>query len=441
GADMIIGRGSVSNNGQIRFSQGKIDINKQWRSNRLEFALTVNKNHLVIADFSPTSSVEHTKQEIDNAIAFAQKIEPSPLFMGVEDSIKPYPTVDRIYDKRIETFTEESPELVNIAIEAAINAGAKRVAGSLLFGERSEVFISSNGPKGEHASTYYNLTVRAFQEVLDSSGQGLTSGCMFDKVNEEFSKAGERAGNFSKAHDNCVQGKPGTYDLILSPAVAGNLIGGLIETANPIVILMGQSPFKDKLGEQIAPDFVNAVDNPLIPNGLDTSPYDFEGTPHQETPIIEKGVLVNFVHNTSSAKMFGTETTGNCSLSDFGIGSKLLIPDSTNIEFNNGDQTFDELLEGSKPTIYVTCNWYTRFTSAISTEFSTIPRDAMFLVENGEVGQPIKNVRISDNLLRMLKNIEAMARDRVQVQWWEVNTPTFIPTLKIRDCRITTATI
>jgi len=286
------------------------------------------------------------------------------------------------------------------------------------------------------------LTVRAFQETLDSSGQGLTSGRVMDQIEAKFLQAGERAGSFSKAHSECIQGKPGEYDLILAPAVGGNLLGGLVRQDDPIQIIIGRSPFADKIGETLAPEYVNITDNPLIPNGLRSAPYDFEGTPHQTTPIIENGILVNFVHNTSTAKLFDTETTGNSNLVDFGgIGSKLLVPASTNIEFNKSSWSFEELLEGSKPTIYVTCNWYTRFTSRISTDFSTIPRDAMFLVENGELGQPIKNIRISDNLLRMLKHIEAIANDRVQVNWWEVQTPTFIPTIKVSDCRITTATI
>lgn len=76
----------------------------------------------------------------------------------------------------------------------------------------------------------------------------------------------------------------------------------------------------------------------------------------------------------------------------------------------------------------------------ISTEFSLIPRDTAFMVEKGELSNPIKNFRISDNLLRQFANIDAMGNDRVQVRWWEVRTPTWIPTIRVRDCQITTAT-
>ena len=76
----------------------------------------------------------------------------------------------------------------------------------------------------------------------------------------------------------------------------------------------------------------------------------------------------------------------------------------------------------------------------IEGEFSTIPRDGMFLIEDGEIKKPIRKLRISENLLKMSKRIEAVGKDRKQICWWEVYTPTFIPTIKIADCNISAAT-
>ncbi|MFW9995116.1 MAG: TldD/PmbA family protein [Candidatus Odinarchaeota archaeon] len=445
GADMIIGKGINSIEHQIRFSKNKIDINKTWMSRKIEFILVVGGNQMLTGEFSP-SSEGSVKTEIDRAIKFAHKVDPSSQYAGVEDKIQPFPTLDKTFDEKIDDFVAESTELVNMTIEKAGDAGAKRVAGSLLFGKKEEAFISSAGPKGEFKSSYYNLTVRAFQEGLDASGQGLACGISLDRIGEEFEKAGKSAGEFSKDHLNCKQGKSGIYDLILSPAVAANLLGGgsygggLMAKANPDRIMMGRSPFKDEIGEQIAPEFVNIDDNAIIKDGLASAPFDFEGTPHRITPLIKNGVLVNFIHNTSTARKFDTETTGNSALAKVMMVSKSLVPRSSNVVFNNGDHSFEELLEGNKSALYITCNWYTRFTSEVSTEFSTIPRDAMFIVESGKIGEPIKNIRISDNLLRMMKNITAMGNDRVQVKWWEVDTPTWTPTIRISDCRITTAT-
>jgi len=72
--------------------------------------------------------------------------------------------------------------------------------------------------------------------------------------------------------------------------------------------------------------------------------------------------------------------------------------------------------------------------------FSTIPRDGMFLIENGEIKKPVRRLRLSDNLLRIYSNISAIGKDVEQIYWWEVSTPTFTPTVKVKDCTITAAT-
>jgi PmbA protein len=168
-------------------------------------------------------------------------------------------------------------------------------------------------------------------------------------------------------------------------------------------------------------------------------PFDFEGTPTGTTRIIERGVLKTFIHNTTTAKMADTRSTGNSAVVGIGQGTSMLLPQNTNIVFDNGDHKLEEMLEGSEPTIHVTCNWYTRWQNYLTGDFSTIPRDAMFLVKNGKK-TPIKNIRISDNMLRMFGNITALGNDRKQILWWEVSLPVMIPSVKVVDCRITAAT-
>ncbi len=443
--DLIIGRGIERINNQIRFSQNKIDINKQWQTSILELYVVVENNQQAVVDFSPTSN-KNIRKQIKSLVKFAQKMSPSPLFQGVEEKTTAYSQLPGTFDAKIEDFREKAPRFVNTSIDAAIAAGAKRTAGSFLFGQEDIYLHSSAGPHGNYSRTFYNLTIRGFQAELDASGQGLACGQNPSSAEKELTAAGERAGHLSKLHQGAHQAKPGIYDVIMAPAVAANLLGKIPSMANPVPVMMGMSALGDKMGDKLAPEFISVSDNGCQSGGLASSPFDFEGTARQETPIIQNGILVNIIHNTSTAKISQGKSTGNGELIDIGstwgskIGSRLLIPFSTNIVFNNGDRSFDELLEGSNPTVFVTCNWYTRFTSRISTEYSTIPRDAAFLIENGELGKPVKNFRISDNLLRQFTNIEAIGDDRIQVKWWEVPIPTWIPSIRVKNCRITTAT-
>ncbi|MEM2141986.1 MAG: TldD/PmbA family protein, partial [Candidatus Thorarchaeota archaeon] len=325
------------------------------------------------------------------------------------------------------------------AIDAAVQSGAKRVAGALK-SERELVYMrSSLGPEGGYEQTRYDLNIRAFQKELDYSGQGLSCGTMPSQDEKLMIEAGRMAGSLSKESVGAVQGKPGTYDLVMSPTVAANVMASLPMSANPFMVLIGLSPLGDRLGQKLAPEFVTIDDNGRHPRGIGSRPFDFEGTPTQTTRIFDKGVFKSFIHNTSTAKMFDSVSTGNSSLVSLGQGSSMVLPDNTNVVFENGDHSLEELLEGSRPTIYVTCNWYTRWQNHLTGEFSTIPRDAMFLVEHGKK-TPIKNIRLSDNILRMFANIVALGDDIRQVLWWEVPGPVFVPSIKVADCRITAAT-
>jgi PmbA protein len=360
-------------------------------------------------------------------------------FAGVEDRKGAYPRLKGQYDSRIDEFVEEAPEIANSVVDNALQEGAKRVAGALMVTDQVFVFRSSQGPEGSGRRTTFDLNVRALQDELDYSGQGLECGTMPTKSKKKMLAAGAEAGRLSKQAIGAVQGTPGKYDLILSPTVAAEVMGQIPAQANPFLIMTGMSPLKDRMGEQIAPEFVTAYEDPLFGGGLESTAFDWEGTPSRTLTIVDRGVLKALVHNTTTAKLFESESTGSSRMATLGMGMKMLLPGPSNVVFENGDHSLEELLDVSRPTIYVTCNWYTRFQNYQTGDFSTIPRDAMFLVKKGEM-KPIKNMRISDNTMRMFANIDALGSDRTQVFWWEVQTPTIIPTMRIRDCRMTAAT-
>ncbi|TFG30552.1 TldD/PmbA family protein [Candidatus Thorarchaeota archaeon] len=436
--DAIIARAVMIKDSQIRFSQSSIDISKRWDSLQLEMFVLVKgkKTGSIVRSIASHNEI---KQAVDDVVSFSGILPDSMFFAGIEENVHKYPKIQDRYDEKNDSFAEQAPEIINSVIDQAVNEGAKRAAGALMIREQHFCFSSSLGPEGFGRYSAFDLNIRAFQNELDYSGQGLICGTMPSKSEERMLEAGAKAGRLSKQSIGAVQGNPGMYDLVLTPTVGANVIGQIPESANPFYIMMGLSPLNDKMGEQIAPEIVTTYEDPLFPGGLQSTPFDWEGTPSKTVKIIDKGVLKALVHNTTTGRMFETESTGSSRMIDIGSGTKMLLPASSNIVFENGKYSIDQILDVDRPTIYVTCNWYTRFQNYQTGEFSTIPRDAMFLVSKGEM-KPIKNMRISDNTMRMLANIDALGNDRTQIFWWEVVTPTIIPTIRIRDCRMTAAT-
>lgn len=126
--------------------------------------------------------------------------------------------------------------------------------------------------------------------------------------------------------------------------------------------------------------------------------------------------------------MFGTETTGNAGL---------VVPRAWSLELDPGDISRDEIFKEVGRGLYLTNTWYTRFQNYAAGDFSTIPRDGAFLVEDGEIRGSLKDIRISDNALRMLNGIRAITRERQQIYWWESEYPTLSPYVLVEGVRIT----
>ncbi|TFG27438.1 TldD/PmbA family protein [Candidatus Thorarchaeota archaeon] len=435
--DAIIARVVQTKNSQIRFSQNNIDISKRWEELKIELFVVMGEKTGTTE--RPITSEEDVKKAVDDTVSFTKILPDSMFFAGLGDKVHSYPVLKKQFDEKIDTFAEKAPEIINSVIEEAVNEGAKRVAGTLMLTKENIFFRSSLGPEGSTTGTTFDLNVRALQNELDYSGQGLACRTIPSISEKDMLEAGAKAGRLSKQAIGAVQGTPGIYDLILAPTVAADVVGSIPAQANPFQIMMGMSPLKDRMGEQIAPEFISASEDSLFDGGLSSTPFDWEGTPSRTTTIVENGVLKSLIHNTTTANMFEAESTGSSRMAGLGVGMKMLLPGASNIVFDNGDHSLEEIMEVSKPTIYVTCNWYSRFQNYQTGEFSTIPRDAMFLVEKGDM-KPIKNMRISDNTMRMFANIDALGSDRTQVFWWEVRTPTVLSTMRVRDCRMTAAT-
>jgi len=105
-----------------------------------------------------------------------------------------------------------------------------------------------------------------------------------------------------------------------------------------------------------------------------------------------------------------------------------------------GEMSKDEILEEAGDGLYISNNWYTRFQNYRQGDFSTIPRDAMFQIQNGRLGSPVKGLRVSDNMIRILSSIRDVSKERKWIRWWEVDIPTYLGHFLVDQVGITRST-
>ena len=343
GAKDIIAKLVQQKEYQIRFSNSAIDISKQWNLNALEIFISKGHKFSVFTIQNPTLNT--IKQKITEAASGLSKLPWSPLYWGMDKKSYDYQTIEGLYDSKIENFSDKAPELVNTAIQSSLDAGAKKASGVLYFGSLKTGVLTGYGNGGLYDSSYYRITVRAFVDA-ESSGQGMSVGRNLSDVENRFIEAGREAGELAKMAVGGKQGKPGKYDVIMSSTVSANVFNHIYDGANPIYIVGGMSCLKNvKKGQQIGPQNLNVSDSALFAEGLNSRPFDFEGTPSQITPIIKNGALEGMIQNTSSAKIWKllgllklkfrtkTKSTGNSYLGGVlseDIGPRLLAPIPSN---------------------------------------------------------------------------------------------------------------
>jgi PmbA protein len=243
-------------------------------------------------------------------------------------------------------------------------------------------------------------------------------------------EAGRRAGEDCKRMADAKMPEGGSYEVLLSPTVASNLIETVARAASAFSVEAGLSYLKDRQGTRVASDLVTITDHGSTKGALGGRSFDDEGMPTGTTPIIHKGILKGYLHNLTTAMRWKTVTTGNAGI---------VSPHPWNIEVDAGDSSYEEMAKHMKKGVILTSNWYTRFKNYRTGEFSTVPRDGAYLVEAGQITNPLKGMRVSDDLERMFSSVRMLSREREWIQWWEVDTPTQCPWMLMDGVRITRA--
>lgn len=172
------------------------------------------------------------------------------------------------------------------------------------------------------------------------------------------------------------------------------------------LVVASESILENKLGQQIASEHINICDDPTLSMGFGSFPYDDEGVKGERKLLIENGILKGYILNRETAHKLGLEPNGGARAESFAV-RPLVRMSNTMIE--NGDHSFEELIEGVKYGVYAKGTRGGQVDVAKgSFQFSA---QEAFLIENGELTQPLRDVALSGSTLDILRNIDAVGKD------------------------------
>jgi len=410
---------------QVKFANNKLANHSTWSTAGISLFAVFRKRIV------STTVREHTVEKVDEAVNTLEKLSkaaaPNKEFEGLAKG--PFKLgKEANYDKKLEEPGELGVEMVERAVEAARKEGAQRTAGVLELSAGKEFLATNHGARLETKGSGVYFSIRAMAEGEASGAQALCSRTLKALPLE---KAATRAGELAKMAEKKAQAEPGVHETVWEPLALAALLNNVGSSASIFSVEAGFSFLTGKIGKEIASKQVTFLDDAAQKEGYGSTPFDEEGTATRETKIIEKGVLKTYLHNHSTAKRHKTKSTGHAGL---------ISPHAWNLVLEPGKGTEEKMIREMERGLLVTNIWYTRFQNYLTGDFSTIPRDGLFLVENGEIQGAVGGLRVTDNLERFLKGISAVGKTAQNVKSWEAETPTLTPAARVETVRFTAST-
>ena len=192
--------------------------------------------------------------------------------------------------------------------------------------------------------------------------------------------------------------------IVFDPEIARSIIGTIFSVANGSSFWRKSSYLVGREGTAIASPLVTVSDDPLIPRGPGSRPFDGDGLPTRKNMVVDKGILGPVLCDVYSGRKLGRASTGSAGR---GIGGNP-GPTTSNLVMEAGTISKDELLRQTDRGLYVTSLMGFGF-NPVTGDFS---RGAQgFWIEKGELTFPVSEVTIAANFDEILKRIDLVAND------------------------------
>ena len=373
------------------------------------------------------SDLEKLVQSAETAARFQQ---PNPEIQSLPG---PQPVKD--VDAFKEATMSFTPMQRAVAVESILTQSRDHgleAAGAFSNEQQEFLIANSLGVSAYHRGTVAHLVT----VVMGEDSSGYASASALDVSNIDAAAVGK------VAVDKALQGRkptelePGEYTVILEEEAVADMLFMLGYIGfGALAFQEGRSFMTGKLGEKITGDNITIWDDGHDLRGLPL-PVDFEGVPKEKVILIENGVARSVVYDTfTAAREEARHSTGHSLPAPNGMG-----PIPINLFMAPGTSTKEEMLASTERGIWVTRFHYTNPVHPVKSVITGMTRDGTFLIEDGKITRPLKNLRFTQSILEAFANAEMLGKDLKMVKDDWNSLATCAPAAKVRDFRFTGTT-
>ncbi len=388
----------------VGIERGQINKTSQTIDQGIGIRVQVNK----AIGFAYTNILDDqvaVESAVAKALAAALASKPDKDWKGLPER-KPYPpTPPGMFDPRIVDLpAEDLVDLCSRMLDAA-GQGDKRVfaiEGGAGAGFGSNSIANSNGVNAYDEGTMVECSLAA----VAKEGNTVTPVCFeFNAernlyVDPEW--VGKEAARLAVSSLATKRVDTKTYRLIFTQFALQELFYyTLINAVKADNVERNQSPFKDKLGDKVGSEIFSIVDDGLMAGGLRTGIFDAEGTPHQRTPIIEHGILKNFLYDNYTARKQGGLSTGNAGRAGYQSTPSI---EATNFHVMPGTNSADTIMGEVEDGLLVSYLQGAHSSNPVSGEFSVVATPAWH-IRKGKIDHATRGVMLAGSIFELLKNV------------------------------------
>lgn len=320
--------------------------------------------------------------------------------------LRAYPQVD-VFDAQVDEVTIEGMVELGEQLIDAIKQHTPDIVceASVAKGTASARIINSRGNQYSYSKSFFGL---GLEGVLIQDDDMLFVGDSQSSCHPllDFKPLAEEVIMQLELAKKNVSISTRPMPVIFKPqGVASSLITPLVAAFNGKIVLDGVSPLKDKQGKQVFDKRFSLWDDATLPYQIASYPCDDEGVPGQRTPLVEQGVVSQFLYDLQTAALANTQSTGNG-----GRQGGLPVPSPSSLVIGEGDVSFWDMVKDIKEGLIIEQLMGAEQGNILNGDFSGNVLLG-FKVEKGEITGRVKDTMVFGNVYQILKQLEALGRE------------------------------
>ena len=326
---------------------------------------------------------------------------------------------------------DASPELRAAGVRAVIaaaDAAGVGAFGSFSTGVETVAVATTAGIRAAEARTAARLLTVT---MGPDDGTGYAEAAAVDATAIDAAAVGREAAEKARRSARPVDLPPGDYPVVLEEYAVADLLDNLGYVGFSGLAVEEERSFFEP-GKRVGSELVTIVDDARDPAGMPAG-FDYEGVPTRRVVMVEGGICREVVHDAATAARAGVPSTGHGLPAPNPFG-----PFPLHAAMAPGTTPRAELVRGLGRGLIVTRFHYTNVVHGKLAIITGMTRDGTFLVEDGEIVGPVRNLRFTQSYLDALAAVEAVSSGRRLLRG-ELGA-VLVPAVRIGSWRFTGAT-